>query len=82
MARKWTSCFTKKFVINFLQQNNQFSPGVEQDAHEFLSCLLSNLHERVNRAIPIQNSNDKTNNTIEDLKNNLAEGDKVAAVAN
>ena len=64
----------KKFVINFLQQNNQFSPGVEQDAHEFLSCLLSNLHERVNRAIPIQNSNDKSDK--ENEKENEKEKEK------
>ena len=61
----------KNFVINFFDQNKQFTPGVEQDAHEFLSCLLSNLHERVNRAIPIQNSNDKSD------KENKIENEKV-----
>ena len=49
----------KKFVLNFFELNKQFTPGVEQDAHEFLSCLLSNLHDRVNKANPIKISNDK-----------------------
>ena len=64
----------RKFVFSFFRQNKQFAPNVEQDAHEFLSCLLSNLHDRLNRDIPIQNNKD-----IEDKNNkkdNLKEKEK------
>ena len=64
----------RKFVDSFFIQNNQFTPDVEQDAHEFLSCLLSNLHDRLNKAIPIQNSKDKEDK--DNKKENLKEKEK------
>ena len=64
----------RKFVDSFFIQNNQFTPDVEQDAHEFLSCLLSNLHDRLNKAIPIQNNKDKEDK--DNKKENLKENEK------
>ena len=40
----------RKFRIAFGRLNKQFAGNMEQDAHEFLSCLLNNLHDRLNRA--------------------------------
>ena len=39
----------KKFIISFLRLNPQFKPNQQQDAQEFLSALLLNLHEGLNR---------------------------------
>lgn len=54
MARKFSSCISTKIRNKFFALNRQFTPGTEQDAHEFLSCLLSNLHDGLNRVYPVK----------------------------
>ena len=46
-----------KFIKNFFNLNKQFIAGEEQDAQEFLSTLLNNLHERLNQTYNIVNNN-------------------------
>ena len=60
----------QKFAINFFALNRQFTPGTEQDAHEFLSCLLSNLHDGLNRVYPVKNSKNKNDKEDEKPKDN------------
>lgn len=63
--------FPKKFLKNFFELNKQFTPGVEQDAHECLLSLLSILHESLNRVYRTQN-----NNKIKEEKENISIEDK------
>ena len=51
--------YPKKFIQNFFDINKQFTPGAEQDAHEFLSSLLSNLHESLNQVNKNEIKNEK-----------------------
>ena len=53
--------YPQKFIQNFFALNKQFTPGVEQDAQEFLSVLLSNLHSSLNRVYNIHINNDIKN---------------------
>ena len=48
--------YPKKFIQNFFDINKQFTPGVEQDAQEFLTSLLSNLHEALNQVNKFENN--------------------------
>ena len=74
----------KKFVLSFFDINKQFTPGEKEDAHEMLSSLLSNLHDRVNKSSLIQNNsqqkekeNDKEKiKEEENLKDKEKENDK------
>ena len=55
----------KDFFISFCKINKQFSGDFQQDAQEFLSILLLNLHERLNRIImkpQIKNIEEKKEN--------------------
>ena len=65
--------YPKKFIQNFFDINKQFTPGAEQDAHEFLSSLLSNLHESLNQVNKIEinkeKNKEKENITIEQKYN-------------
>jgi len=47
----------RNLVINFFELNPQFGPGLEQDSQEFLTALLSNLHEGLNRVYPKNENN-------------------------
>ena len=52
----------RKFVLSFFEINKQFTPWEKEDAHEMLSSLLSNLHDRLNKAYLIKNNSDKKEN--------------------
>ena len=41
----------RNFIIAFCKLNQQFCGNLEQDAQEFLSALLTNLHNKLNRII-------------------------------
>ena len=56
---------SKEFNDIFFGLNKQFMPGTEQDAHEFLSSLLSNLHDNLNRVYHNKNNDNKKDNESE-----------------
>ena len=69
-----------KFNEIFFGLNKRFTPGTEQDAHEFLSSLLSNLHDNLNRVYQNKNNNNKKNKEKENEKeknnDNIKENEK------
>ena len=64
-----------KFNEVFFGLNKQFTPGTEQDAHEFLSSLLSNLHDNLNRVYPNKNNGNKKDKEKEKEKENEKDND-------
>ena len=73
-------CSPKQFLKKFFNLNKQFVYGEEQDVQEFLSTLLNNLHESLNRAYYIENNDikkkEKENINIEENYNEFIQEEK------